>query len=161
MHKCLLIPALVLGAFALPASPALADQPELKTLLEQQVGQWADPRTAPETRTRCRGTSKGVWPWGGKWQACKEWQTNVRVMEVYATLNLRGPKDLPKPEKALAESCGRLAAAAASQVNQPETGPAQAAATTTFTTCAGNNGLAAPERFQLAVETRNSWSDWH
>ncbi|MBS0481243.1 MAG: hypothetical protein JSR96_03655 [Proteobacteria bacterium] len=143
------------------ALPTQAGGIETKSLWEQQVGQWGDARTAPETRTRCKSSFDGAWPWGGKWKACKQWETNARVMEVYATLIVRGPKDISKADKKLVERCGQLASASASQVDQPDPAPAQAAARTTFQTCAGNVSLTGTDRFTVSVETRSAWSKWH
>ncbi len=160
MLKQILSPAFAM-VLLLPAGAAIAGLPSLKTLHEQQVGQWADPRTPPESRTRCTSEGKGIWPWGGNWRACRNWRTEARVMEVKATLFIWGPKDLAKPEKRMAQECGKLAAASAAQVGLPETATAQTVATTNFATCAARSGLAAPERFETGIETRTEWGDWH
>lgn len=148
-------------AAILLAIPAQAGGDGKKPVWEQQVGQWSDAKVAPETRSRCKNTTSGTWPWGGKWKACKQWSTEARVMEMHSTLVVRGPRDLAKPEKKLAEQCSGLAAAAAAQVEGGDPLAAQAAAQATFRKCADHHKLADPGRFDLNVEVRNSWSDWH
>lgn len=128
-------------------------------VISQEVGEWGDPLTLPQSVTECTGYASGDWPWGGSWKTCNDWTTKWRHMEVEAFLDFNGPDNITNDAKNAVGTCSLVAVASAGVVAVATDGAA-AAAETSFIACMKVKAVQELDKYSVTFRTSAGWTDW-